>query len=372
MSEPISIAIIAGQLVVGGAERQLYLWLSNLDRERFDPIVLTLHPGHADYWEEPIEALGIPLFRIAQRRNRLRRLWDIIRVLRPHRPQLIHGWHLFASAYAGLAARVLGARCLGGVRNTYETFTSHRMESWITLHTADALVANSKQTASALAHKQQRQKPAVFAVQNAIEDQFASRESARAALMEIYHLPADALWLVSMGRLEPLKRFDWLLELMSNLKKEENKLHLVLIGDGPERQRLSEMAGDLNLEDCVTMTGEVPMASTWLKGFDIFVFPSVDEGMPNVIMEAGAAGQPILTWRLPFYEELLTDGQNALLVEPGTLTAMEEAIRVMSKDEQMRNQLGQAAREHILAAFSLERFIREMTGVYEQVLGGQK
>jgi len=56
MPAPTNIAIIAGQLVVGGAERQLYLWLANLDRERFNPIVLTLHPGYGDYWEKPVEA----------------------------------------------------------------------------------------------------------------------------------------------------------------------------------------------------------------------------------------------------------------------------------------------------------------------------
>lgn len=372
MSEKRRIAIIAGQLVVGGAERQLYLWLSNLDRERFEPIVLTLHPGHGDYWEKPIEALGIPLYRIAQRKNRFRRLWDIVRVIRPHNPELIHGWHLFASAYAGLASKVLGARCLGGVRNTYETFSSHRLEAWITLHTADALVANSKQTASALAHKQHHQKPVIFAVQNAIEDQFEPRERARAKMVETYHLPEDALWLVSIGRLEPLKRFDFLLEMMGELRGLDRRCHLVLIGDGPERQRLGERVTHLGLEESVTMPGEVPMASAWMKAFDIFVFPSVDEGMPNVIMEAGTAGLPILTWRLPFYEELLTDRQNALLVEPADLAPMTAAIRKLCVDDNKRAALGHAARDHFLSAFSLERFIGEMTGVYEKVLEMQR
>ena len=59
MAEVINVVIIAGQLVVGGAERQLYLWLANLDRNRFDPIVLTLHPGHGEFWEDPIRELGI-------------------------------------------------------------------------------------------------------------------------------------------------------------------------------------------------------------------------------------------------------------------------------------------------------------------------
>src|SRR6202022_4182355 len=80
------VAIIAGQLVVGGAERQLYLWLSHLDRSRFEPVVVTLHPDCSDYWEGAIESLGIPLLRVARRRNPLARLLEITRKVRPYRP----------------------------------------------------------------------------------------------------------------------------------------------------------------------------------------------------------------------------------------------------------------------------------------------
>ena len=80
MSSKYNLAIIAGQLVVGGAERQLYLWLSHIDRAKFSPIVLTLHPGYGDYWEDPIESLGIPLIRIPRRRNRVLRAFNIVNV----------------------------------------------------------------------------------------------------------------------------------------------------------------------------------------------------------------------------------------------------------------------------------------------------
>ena len=99
---------MAGQLVVGGAERQLYLWLSHLDRTRFRPVVVTLHPEYGDYWEGPIESLDIPVLRVPRRRNRLWRLAQVVRLLHPFRPSLVHGWHLFASPYAGAAAGCCG------------------------------------------------------------------------------------------------------------------------------------------------------------------------------------------------------------------------------------------------------------------------
>ena len=371
MSPSINIAIIAGQLVVGGAERQLFLWLSNLDRSHFNPIVLTLHPGNDDYWEKPIEQLGIPLFRIAQRRNRWARLKEIIKVIRPFHPNLIHGWHLFASGYAGLAAKWLDARCLGGVRNTFETFSSHRLESKLMLWTADAIVANSKETAKAIQESFRRGPEWVFAVQNAIEDDFISRSEIRSTLIKTYHLPEDAEWIVSMGRFEPLKKFDWLIEVTAALQKIGKRVHLVLIGDGQELGYLKKTASSRDVLADITFTGEIPMASRWLKAFDIFCFPSLDEGMPNVIMEAAAAGLPIVTWQLPFYKELLSDNQTALLVPPSDLSAMRKALGRLIDNPDLRKKIGTTAQAQILENFSLSRYIIKMTTVYETVLNNR-
>ena len=136
------VAIIAGQLVVGGAERQLYFWLSNMDCQRFEPIVLTLHPNSGDYWEKPIEALGIPLLRIKHRRSRFIRLIEIIWVLLPYKPQLIHGWHHFASPYAGVAAKLLGSKSLGGLRDTFRMFLRNPVEAILSLWLVDGLITD--------------------------------------------------------------------------------------------------------------------------------------------------------------------------------------------------------------------------------------
>ncbi len=369
MTAAKKIAIIAGQLVVGGAERQLYLWLSNLDQSRFNPIVITLHPGQNDFWETPIEALGIPLFRIANRGGRLIRLREIIRTIRPYQPALIHGWHLFASAYAGLAAKFLGAKCLGGVRNTFETFKTHSLESKLTLWLADGLVANSKRTAELLQGFVKEGDQKIFAVQNAVVDDFIERETIRKQLTEQFDLPDEEVWIVSVGRLEPLKRFDWLLSVIKKLNNQGRKAKLILIGDGPERDALETQALSSGIKGDVTFTGEIPMASQWLKAFDILAFPSVDEGLPNVIMEGAAAGLPIVTWRLPFYEELLKDEDTALLVEPENLDEMTSAITRLIDHCELRKKIGANARQHMLTSFGVERYVREMTEAYEQVLG---
>ena len=366
MPPPTNIAIIAGQLVVGGAERQLYLWLANLARERFNTIVLTLHPGYGDYWEKPVEDLGIPLFRINHRKNRFSRLREIRRTLQPFQPQLVHGWHLFSGAYASLVAPRFKAKSLVGIRSSFESI-QNSLELRIAERFADAFITNSESAAARI----KSEKPSVrqvYVVPNAVIVDFEAREAVREKLKQELGLRPDALWLIAIGRMEQLKHFDELLEVAASLREKHCNFQLILIGGGAEESYLKQLSQQLRLEDYVRITGEIPNANRWLKGFDIFCMPSVSEGLPNVVMEAAAAGLPIVTWQLPFYEELLTPEETALMAAPGDRAGFEQAVLKLINDQSLREELGAAAQAQITEKFSLDRYIQNMTRVYEMML----
>lgn len=366
MPPPTNIAIIAGQLVVGGAEKQLYLWLANLDRESFNPIVLTLHPGYGDYWEKPVEDLGIPLFRINHRKNRFSRLREIRRTLQPFQPQLVHGWHLFSGAYASLVAPRFKAKSLVGIRSSFESI-QNSLELRIAECFADAFITNSESAAARI----KSEKPSVrqvYVVPNAVIVDFEAREAVRERLTQELDLRPDALWLIAIGRMEQLKHFDELLEVAASLREKHCNFQLILIGGGAEESYLKQLSQQLHLEDYVRITGEIPNANRWLKGFDIFCMPSVSEGLPNVVMEAAAAGLPIVTWQLPFYEELLTPSETALMAAPGDRAGFEQAVLKLINDQSLREELGAAAQAQITEKFSLDRYIQNMTRVYEMML----
>jgi len=365
------IAIIAGQLVVGGAERQLYLWLSHLDQRRFKPVVVTLHPYHDDYWEKPIEEFGIPLLRVSQKSNRLQRLSEIVKLLRPFKPELIHGWHFFASAYAGLAANILRVPCLGGIRSSYQA-DQKGLETFLVQRFCEAVVANSNSAAQAYRLSMGKRNQTVFTVPNAIGNSYKSREIVRDELSARFSLPGEKLWICSIGRMDPLKRFDLLLEMAAGLKTSAENFHVVLIGDGPEKTRLESLSESIGINDRVTFLGEVPNASDLLKGMDIFCFPSTSEGLPNVIMEAAAAGLPVVAWKLPFIEELLPEESMSLLSEPGDLDSMLEHLSELIDSQSIRRNIGMAGQKHILTNFGIERYVREMTSVYDLVMEQEK
>ena len=369
--KPRSVAILAGQLAVGGAERQLYLWLSHIDRERFRPVVVTLHPDSGDYWESPIQSLGIPLLRVPRRSNRLSRLAELVRVLRPSRPELIHGWHLFTGPYAGAAARLLGARAsLGSLRGSLRAYRELRAESLLTEWLTDAILVNSRHAAQQLVSVRPRWGQRVFAVPNAVEDRIEERVRARARVQRRWGVPDSRLWIGASGRFQESKRFDLLIDMAAALRETGEDFHLLLIGDGVCRDALQEKARALGLDGRVTFTGEQADSRFWLSALDVFCFPSVDEGMPNAVMEAAVAGVPVVGWASPFLRELLDDGRAGVLVESGDPAALERELRALLRAPARRQQLAQTSRRHVLERFGIPPFVEGLTRAYEELLAG--
>lgn len=368
MSDPARVVILAGQLVVGGAERQLYLWLANMNRKRYQPIILTLHPDQGDFWETPIQALGVPLIRIAPSRFPPVRLARIIQIIRHHRPRLIHGWHLFTSPYAGLAAKWLGTCSVGSVRGSFNSISQPSLESILTPFLVDVLLVNSSTVARQI-ESGGKKRPRVVAVPNAVESSAADRPVVRQQLAARYGLPADRVWIGSVGRLAPGKGFDTLLKILRMVKEAGQAFHFLLIGDGPERFRLEMLTQELSLSDSVTFTGELPGAAAWMPALDIFAFASLDEGLPNVVMEAAAAGVPVVAWKLPFVQELLNDGgAGGLVALAGGMDGFKAILLELAQSSTLRARIGQAGKQQMLEGFGISNYAERMTKLYESLL----
>ncbi|MGH7360697.1 MAG: glycosyltransferase family 4 protein, partial [Candidatus Methylomirabilales bacterium] len=177
-------------------------------------------------------------------------------------------------------------------------------------------------------------------------------------------LPAGPL-LGFAGRLDPQKGLHTLLAAVQPLLTGDGETRLLLMGEGPQRSELEQAARRAGLSARILFRGLVRDVAPYLRACDIFVFPSVGEGMPNALLEAMASGLPCVASAIGGCTDIVTDGESGLLVPPGDAAAFRAALDRLLHSPELRARLGAAARATVVSRFGLERLGER----YEKCLG---
>jgi glycosyltransferase involved in cell wall biosynthesis len=213
----------------------------------------------------------------------------------------------------------------------------------------------------------------VTVVLNAIDDaafkRSAAREApARAALgYEPHHIVIGAV-----GRLEPQKRFDLLIEAVGRLLPRHPDIRLVIAGDGSLRQTLSEAAARFLPAHACRMLGHVDDVGALHHGFDLLVQSSDYEGTPNAVLEAMAFETPIVATDVGGTAELALHREHALLVPPGDVAALSQAIECVLADRPSAKQRALAARKRVEETLSFGARMRTVETIYRNLVSARR
>lgn len=142
----------------------------------------------------------------------------------------------------------------------------------------------------------------------------------------------------------------------------------VLAGDGPERERLEARARDIGIEDRVRFLGLRDDVGALLAACDLFVLPSLYEGLPLSVLEAMAVARPVIATSVGGTAEAVIDGENGLVVPPADPAALAAAINSLLSDPARATRMGQAGRARVIESFSIESMVRGVEAVYDEVL----
>jgi glycosyltransferase involved in cell wall biosynthesis len=179
----------------------------------------------------------------------------------------------------------------------------------------------------------------------------------------------------TVGRLRPVKNQSSLLRAVSLLIERSpslrNEIGVAIIGDGPERARLEQQVQAENLQDVVAFLGARDDVADLLAHFDVFVLPSLAEGISNTVLEAMATGLPVIATRVGGNPELIEDGLTGRLVPPEDSETMARSIADYFSDRTMARRHGRAARQAVVQRFSLERMIADYVSLYDNLLASR-
>ncbi len=184
-------------------------------------------------------------------------------------------------------------------------------------------------------------------------------------------LRADRLRLVTVGRLHWKKGQEYALLALRRLIDEGVPARLTVVGDGPDLQRLLYTSRDLGLENRVEFPGELDREELLgvLHGSDVFVLPSLSEGISNAALEAMACGLPVVSTTVGGMPEAIRDGIDGMLVPPRDPSALARSLGTLWNDAGLRTMLGKAARERVVTAFDREAQVTSFAQLLRTVAG---
>ncbi len=365
----------------GGAQRYVYDLATSLPPGEFEPVVAFGGTGVADAragaLQEKLHAAGVrtifipSLMRDISLMKEIGSFFDLLRIFKTEKPDIVH---LNSSKAGGLGA--LAAR-LAHVPRIF--FTAHGWPfledrgsvargiifffSWVTVllsHRTICVSDNDLQNGLSMPRVGNK----MLMIHNGVPPlELLSRVAARKEL----GLPSDTFVIGAIGELTRNKNFEQLIEAASKLKEETEKdFVLDLIGDGEQKHSINKLFQDRNFIEGrdVMPLGFKKDAYQYLSAFDIFLLPSLKEGLPYVLLEAGQAGLAVVASRVGGIPEVIEDGVTGLLINPKHVYEITEALKKYITDPSLRAGMGSRLQHKVEKEFSLTDMIEKTSAVY--------
>jgi glycosyltransferase involved in cell wall biosynthesis len=353
---------------IGGAERQVVLLATSLAARGWRVTLMALSGTCGEACGE-LHAAGVEFLSLHMRKG----LADPQGWMRLHAwlrqtcPEILHA-HLphavWLARWSRLAAPV---RVLVDTIHTAGTGTrgrrvGYQLSNWLT----DRITAVSEGAAQAWTAARMVSEKRLEIVPNGIDTEaWRPNPAARAELRAELGLRDEFLWLAA-GRLEAVKNFPALLKAIAALPQ---LARLVIAGSGSQAEALWALARSLGIESSVRFPGHQSNLLRWMQAADGFALSSHWEGLPLSLLEAGACGLPCVSTAVAGATEIVLDGQNGFLVPAGNQNELNEAMRrMMTMNANERQAMGEAARESILARYSIHSVLDHWEDLYIRLL----
>lgn len=367
----IHVLYLITDLNFGGAQKVLSDMLKRLDKNRFMPTVACLFGGDGPVADE-IRAIDIPVVDLGMiAKWRLDALVRLFLLLRRMRPVILHASLFHANIPGRVFGRLAGVPIIITWRQNVNIGGQIRelINRW-TAELGDRTVAVSDLVLQVEIKRARISPDKVVTIYNGIDvSAFATPNPEVAAqIRQSFDIPPGTLLVGTVGRLHPQKGLDNLLTAMPIIKRQFPNLRLLIIGDGELRNSSEIQAQSLGISDDVIFTGPRTDVPEIIPTLDVFSLPSLWEGLSLALLEAMAAGLPVVATSVGGTPEVVVDGATGLLVPPRDPTALAEAITHILTNPSMAHRMGQAGRERVTKHFSIDETVRKTEQLYETLL----
>lgn len=376
-AEPPLIAHIVHHFDVGGLENGMINLLNGLPPERYRHAVICLQ-GYSDY-RRRIRQPEVEFYALGKKPGKdpgvYRRLAGLLRELKPtiaHTRNLSALEGQFVAAWCGVPARVHGehGRDVFDLHGRNRKYNLLRKLARPLVHRYIALSRDLQHwLVDAVAVAPQH----ITQIYNGVDaDRFVPSSGGREVQGPPGFADVGSFVIGSVGRMAEVKDFPTLvrafIDTVTQQPELRARLRLAIVGEGPARSVCQAMAEQAGIGDLVWLPGERGDIPELMRGFDLFVLPSLGEGISNTILEAMATGLPVVATAVGGNPELVRDGYTGTLVPAGDATAIAQAITAYARSPERARQAGREGRAEVERRFSMDAMIDAYMAVYDAAL----
>ncbi|MDO8604802.1 MAG: glycosyltransferase family 4 protein [bacterium] len=377
VARKIKVIFVITKSNFGGAQKYVFDLATGLPKEQF---VVSVAVGGAGTLVEKLRAQNIsvfPLFSITRDVNLLsdiKTFFELLKIFSIEKPRVVHVNSAKAGGVGALAARLAGVPkiiftahgwAFNEERPVWQRFVI-KIFSWLTVLLSHKTIAVSDAVKNDIA-TWPFVPGKIVTIKNGIsEPDFLTRKDAQMHLFAHANIqiPENAFVLGTIAELHKNKGISYAIEAFNKFAQKNPSLYYFIISDGEEMEKLVTLIKLRGLQDRVFLLGFVEDASRYLKAFDIFVLPSITEGLALVILEAGLAGLPVIATNVGGIPEIIEDGRTGLLVPAHDPDAIAETVQKLIENPALAKRLGEALRERVATHFSLNRVLKETLSFY--------
>lgn len=366
----MNILFLSTHLNAGGITSYVHTMASGL-RRRGHHVHVATSGGNM---EEEFASLGVKLLRLnictkSELDPRIYcALFTLVKYIRQNNIDLIHAQTRITQVMGACLNMITGKPYLSTCHGFFKRRLSRRwMPCW-----GNAVIAISKPVKKHLASDFKVKARRIFLIESGIDlDEFALIDNETRKVHRRRHHLGDKPAVGMIARLSDVKGQDVLIEALNKVITHFRDIKLILVGEGKMEKELRDIVKRLNLQDHVWFFPIVNRTYEMLSLFDIFVMPSRQEGLGLSIMEAQAAGLPVIASRVGGIPTLIEDGKTGILVKPGDWNELAEAIIRLLQDRARMNKIGLAGREFIKKNFSADRMLNEVEDLYRRLVSNK-
>jgi glycosyltransferase involved in cell wall biosynthesis len=331
--------------------------------------------------------LGVDVVRIEELGREISPLRDVMatirlaRLIRRERPDILHTHTAKAGTVGRVAALLAGSRrppivvhtfhghVLRGYFGPARSLFFRLLERWLASRTT-ALVAVSPQVRDDLVSLGVAPRERFVVIRLGIElgERVAAEQNGRAESRRYLGIPGDRFAVGWIGRMTAVKRTDDVLVAFRRLRDSGVDACLCMVGDGPDRLQLERRAHELGVVRDTLFLGYQEDVAPFYAAFDALVLPSGNEGTPVSAIEALAAGRPVVATRVGGVPDVVRDGEDGFLVEPGATDDLADRLERLARDPGLRERMGSEGRARVVPRYAVDRLVDDVDRLYRSLL----